>query len=776
MLSALFTLFKRQIVDNAIYFAIALVLSLVLAFATVTVVLTEDRTYLSPYAITLLLVGPVLFCAGCYLMGFIQTHTDRTSGVAAVLSVLPISQGRILLARLVVGALVILMALGPLAIVGAILWKVVGPPAWLFHGWIADTFLGMALTAFGCYCLGLNAGGQSETFASGLRALPLTIILLLLIIIKGFGSPLLVILVPLVFLSLLRCWKPFTCRFLTNITLGLMVLILLVVPLYVGHNLCEGLLLSLIDAKAKISPSGLLPPEIENDPNIDEHSKAYSGISLWHWGYDSIVYQLLGSHYYDFYYKNFDTGLYLLENSGIIQYFESRERGKRYTYSPLDNNEPRLGLVHLDEVGGRLVCHRKYIDGYHDEDTWQWKDATELYAGPKGVSTTPSQKLGRFGYPVVHFGSTTSRFQALPLCVVYDTNAQCFFAIDFERCRVQQGPKLAYNSIRPADIGSVGKSNIYEVHFNVSGDYKIGLDITSQGNTIYLPIIDKSGRVDLLDPNTLGLRGPAGHLPNPQTLLGLASSRPIDLLDYDVDIVTIGPSSFGRKPIAKWAKKQYLGLVTGSLSRQGMWTSVAVFDKEGNEIRTAHSKVGLFDVPGGPALTIMKYIFESLHPSVLTLASYFTAYSFDAHSTHRALFLMPNSFVALARDYQGNIFWTFVLVLLLMLPAMLFSGVLGLRVARDAAILGLSYKARRLWLLGTIAFGLPGYITYRLTRPKITLVTCANCGKPRRLDRDTCHQCGSPWHVPELISPAWRTLDGIKQAPHNSSAETNAAE
>jgi hypothetical protein len=191
-----------------------------------------------------------------------------------------------------------------------------------------------------------------------------------------------------------------------------------------------------------------------------------------------------------------------------------------------------------------------------------------------------------------------------------------------------------------------------------------------------------------------------------------------------------------------------------------MWTSVAVFDKDGKKIKGADSKSTFFDTPGGPVLTIMKYIFESLHPPVLTLASFFTAYSFDARSTHQALFLMPNSFVAMARDYEGNIFYLFVLVLLLMLPGILFACILGWRVWRDAAIIGLSNKARQIWLAGTLVFGLPAYITYRLTRPKVTLVTCANCGKQRRPDMDKCHHCGSKWDVPELTPPEWRVLNG----------------
>ena len=153
-----------------------------------------------------------------------------------------------------------------------------------------------------------------------------------------------------------------------------------------------------------------------------------------------------------------------------------------------------------------------------------------------------------------------------------------------------------------------------------------------------------------------------------------------------------------------------------------------------------------------------KYIFESLHPPVLTLASFFTAYSFEAGATHRALFLMPNSFVALQRDRETNSLFQFFAAMLFLLPAMVLAAFLGWRIDRDAALMGLSQRARRLWWLGTFAFGLPAYITYRLTRPRVALALCRDCGQGRRVDQEVCHHCGSGWNVPVLEPPAWRVI------------------
>jgi hypothetical protein len=179
--------------------------------------------------------------------------------------------------------------------------------------------------------------------------------------------------------------------------------------------------------------------------------------------------------------------------------------------------------------------------------------------------------------------------------------------------------------------------------------------------------------------------------------------------------------------------------------------SVAVFDKQGKMIGS-HDKEARSSLEHLAA----KYIFESLHPPVLTLASFFTAYSFEAGATHRALFLMPNSFVALQRDREASFVVQLLAALLFLLPALLFAGFLSWQVVRDAAVVGLSRRARWAWGLGVLAFGLPAHVTYRLVRPRAALALCRDCGRGRRVDREVCHHCGSGWGGPVLDPPAWR--------------------
>lgn len=564
-------------------------------------------------------------------------------------------------------------------------------------------------------------------------------------------------------------------------------------------------MITTLDASAKISPSGLLPPEIENDPNISKPSEVLGGVALARTQTNCLVCNLSPYDRVESY-DRFQTRHYLLENSGIIEYLLSRRRGERSAYSARPNR-PRslINITHLDEARGQVVYRRASADKSDELFTWQWNDVVTMYAGPEGVSTD-SNATGRFSSPIIYFAPGSPRrwhsHSSPQPCVVYDSDSRRFYTIDFKRQIVRKGPEIEDSSVQPVDAGLLARTELFRptqfylpstksssarLPVHVSKESGLSLPIPEDelkdielmpipkddlkdgvyerilndllNNYSRLLIVNSSGRIDLLDLRKLTLTGPVGYLPRPRTLFGWDSSSPRHLMDYDVERISLVPAAAARDSRIKTG---LIGLVAVSVSRQGMWTSVAVFDDKGNKIKSASSEAGLFDKPLNTMLTLTKYLFESLHPPALTLASFFTAYSFEARSSHRALFLMPNSFAAMVRDREGNMFFTLLIVLLVMLPGLALAGLLGCKVVKDASRLGLSLSARRCWLAATIAFGFAGYITYRLTRARVTLVTCANCGKPRRPDLETCHQCGGKWDVPELTPPAWRVLGGTE--------------
>ena len=263
----------------------------------------------------------------------------------------------------------------------------------------------------------------------------------------------------------------------------------------------------------------------------------------------------------------------------------------------------------------------------------------------------------------------------------------------------------------------------------------------------YSLILDESGEIRRLNNETLELSGRIGHLPSAPPFGEGGSIGPKGLFAYQVLPFTIGD--------------EYAGTIVGSISREGNGLRVSVFDGEGKLIKSEATLINWYKRAGGPAWTIATYILENLGPAVFSWASSVTASSFEATAGHRGLFILPNSFAGLfGRDAGEDIISRFFFSLFIISPSIILGLLLGWRVCRDATVVGFSGRAKRYWFIGTIMFGLSAYIAYRLTRPKVMLVTCQNCGKMRRPDMERCHRCRSRWVVPELTPPSWRVIDG----------------
>ena len=568
-------------------------------------------------------------------------------------------------------------------------------------------------------------------------------------------------------------------------TTGFIVLIFLLISLFWLRFMCQVNLFEIMPDDAKsvsIEPSEFLPFKLEYDPNVVQHSKTSAVMH-------PEPLQLVG--FIDYF----------------LSRFPARHRSNVYFYE--SDNE----CMFFDKKNGQLV-HR-YLDIQVMPDKTTVEKEVQLYISPEGVSEIPDKTLGRFADPIIDYswiGRNTKQKHEL---IIYDRKLRCFFKIDFHQRTVIKGPELEKDIFhKPIQIGKLSKNTSFLLLLRWEPPYikqppdETGRKFyTAKLKPIiptsfdfdagpYLLVLDETGRIDLLDKETLELVGTTGRLPAPQTLFGTEqSAKPKDLLDYDVlplvstthffedpemTKITFGSPSdpFERSPAR--VEKKLLGIFTASVSRDGTSIALQAFDEKGKlkmilndpyhigvrlGSRTksfSSSEAVFFGIPWAPVYTICKYLTENIHPPILSIASCLTASSFEAGSGHRALFLLPNSFVAMAsRDMSGNVAERFIFALLLMSPSIILALLLAWRINKNAVIFGLSKNARLFWIIGTIAFGLATYITYRLTRPKITLVTCQNCGKPRRPDMDRCHLCGSKWHVRELTPPSWRVLENI---------------
>lgn len=205
----MFTLIKREIQDHIAYFLGAILFSAVIIAISISLIYHYDsgnppvfRIGLSFPVIIVVIIG---FCA----MGATQMYTDRTRKISTLLSTLAVTRSRILLARIITGILAILTLLVPLTITAVVLLRLFTPPIPVYPGLVSEIFIATFLMAFACYCLGLLAGWNSSKIIPTLGGLVLTCILVPLVLVKGFGLHIVVILLLFIIASLMRTWHTF---------------------------------------------------------------------------------------------------------------------------------------------------------------------------------------------------------------------------------------------------------------------------------------------------------------------------------------------------------------------------------------------------------------------------------------------------------------------------------------------------------------------------------------------------------------------------------------
>ena len=576
---------------------------------------------------------------------------------------------------------------------------------------------------------------------------------------------------------------------------GLIVLIFLSLPLFWIRLACEASITENIPEDARIveiKPTGLVPPEFENDPNIVIPSRVSARLQ-------------------------FVPTSFL----GVTDYFRSRFPGGQdsnvYFFDYMDEK-----WIYFDKESGQIVYF--YIDKRILPDKTSISKNVQLYIGPDGISEMPDENLGKFTDPIIDRCFFDTAFRQYDNLILYDKILRCFFKINFKEKTVVKGPEALNNSLlKPIEIGLLSsQSALWNIKFtppqikdfmNDSNEFRLQ---SIESKSIipffddynadpYLLVLDETGRIYLLDKETLEftsgtpeIPGSYGWLLAPETYFGTTrytssknlsgyEIRPLVLNKYYRKDSNEPKMSFGQpnESFRAYSKieREYLGMFVASFSDDGTSMAFTVFDKHARKIHLEHtklakqegarthyipsSKVAYWGTPWAPFSSICKYLVENVHPPILSFASTLTASSFEAGAGYRSLFLLPNSFVAMnARNGRGNTIERYLSSLWIMVPSIILSIWLAIRVKKDAVVTGLSENARTCWILGTLAFGLAAYITFKLTKPKIKLVTCQNCGQPRRPDMEKCHRCKSSWHVPELTPPNWRVLGIAIETPN----------
>jgi len=203
------TLVKREVLDHLAYFIGAIVLSAVLTSTVVSVTLALNAKSMRIVGVGLSIPAILIVGIGLCGLGVAQMYTDRTRKISAFLAALPTTRAWIFAARVTAGLLAIVIFLVPLGIAGAVVIDLRTEQVPLLAGVLVDVMRSLFLACLAGYAMGLYAGWNRRSLLPTLGAVPLALLIPLLIIIKGFGLDVAVILMALIVACLTATW----CRF-----------------------------------------------------------------------------------------------------------------------------------------------------------------------------------------------------------------------------------------------------------------------------------------------------------------------------------------------------------------------------------------------------------------------------------------------------------------------------------------------------------------------------------------------------------------------------------
>ena len=259
-----------------------------------------------------------------------------------------------------------------------------------------------------------------------------------------------------------------------------------------------------------------------------------------------------------------------------MQYVEQHQPGGSCSQVYRWNSQPEGATsVYYDRSLGLIV--------YQGTEKEPRADGTQAfrrftyYAGPEGIGEKPEEKLGRFRSPVA------DRSMLHPQ-IVYDRVLRRFFAIEWSEQMVRQGPELLPNDAhQPVQIRTLWRNPVsLELVPRVAsretqGDKSmlLGAFFSTEDRLL---VLDASGRIDLLNSETLEFAGMAGRLASPTPLFGFPRpTRPEDVISYAVSPIGISRGNVGQG-------RTYAGCAVATISREATGLRLDVYDANGQSV------------------------------------------------------------------------------------------------------------------------------------------------------------------------------------------------
>lgn len=203
------TLILREIEDNRVFFIGVVILAVIFSvlFVYEQFYGEKDETIIIPFGTMISVLLGMAFCA----MGAAQMYWDKTKKFSALLATLAVNRGQIFTARVITGFLIVVIGFLPIAVTIITAVQRIGAPFVPIHSVLYyEILIPVFLLGIACYCMGLQAGWTSNRVTAILGALGLSVILIPVILIKGFGWDVYAILVFLIAACLIRAWHKFS--------------------------------------------------------------------------------------------------------------------------------------------------------------------------------------------------------------------------------------------------------------------------------------------------------------------------------------------------------------------------------------------------------------------------------------------------------------------------------------------------------------------------------------------------------------------------------------
>jgi ABC-type transport system involved in multi-copper enzyme maturation permease subunit len=200
------TLIGRELQDHLVHIVLAGLVSL----GTILVaILIAAWGLVEISGVVVAMMVPVLLVIFSTL-GTVQMYADRANRISALLATTAVTRSRILAGKVLAGVAIIAAALVPLLIMAVALLYFTGKPLAFYWRIIAKVFTTAVLAGFACHCAGLLLGWTTNKMVPVLSVLFGTLLVVLLVVVKGFGLAAIALLLLFSVAALLRVWHEFT--------------------------------------------------------------------------------------------------------------------------------------------------------------------------------------------------------------------------------------------------------------------------------------------------------------------------------------------------------------------------------------------------------------------------------------------------------------------------------------------------------------------------------------------------------------------------------------